>query len=168
MSNEFYPGAIVFDKKRTDPTDDLLVVMDHDAGPLRGFSGQKYRLIKNNDINTEIYGGPVPDETECISAVYISEDNGHPAVIGKKEYTFPVDRMETVDSHPKHALEGLHPYQYALAQFLGELMRAMDTKDISIESVDDLQVLCMEASIDGKVITRGTNLGLGRTPEASR
>lgn len=163
---KFYTGQVVFDKKRTDPTDDLLVVFDHDVGMLKDIAdGQTRRLVRENDVNKELYNGPVPDSEPVVKAVYLSENGSHPASVGNQVYTFPEERLETPESDSGSALGGFHPYQFTLAEFFAELAEALDQQDITVESVEDLQVLCMEASVDGAVITRGTSLGLDKQHE---
>lgn len=164
-TSDFYKGEIVFDKKRTDPTDDLLVVVNPEIGALKTLDGETKRLVKHNDTNKELNGGrPVDDDEPCIACAYISTgDHEDPAIDTDKVYTFPAFRLATVESAPDNVLEGYQPYQWALAGFLSELVKAMATKNVTIESVDDLQVLCMEASIDGEIITKGTQWGLGKS-----
>lgn len=161
-SKSFYAGQIVFDRRRTDPTDDLLVVVDYEPRPLLSFTGEKYRLIKHNNHNKSFYGGPVPDDALCVTAAYVTDDSNSPAVIGNETYTFPIKRLETIQAPDDAATAGYYPHQLALASFLGELVQALDGNEICIESVSDLQVLCMEAAVDGSVIKHGTNIGLGR------
>lgn len=164
--NDFYKGQIVFDKKRTDPTDDLLVVVNPDMGPVGSLEGETRRLVKHNDTNTKILGtSPVPDDAECVAAAYISSGDHDEPDIGEQIYTFPEFRLETVESKPGSAVEGYQPYQWALAGFMSELVKALDNQQFTIETVEDLQVLCMEAEIDGEVITKGTQWGLGTTAE---
>lgn len=162
---DFYKGQIVFDKKRTDPTDDLLVIVDADKGPVAALEGETKRLVKHNDTNKDLNAGkPVADDELCIGAAYISSGDHEEPDIGEKVYTFPEFRLETVESKNGSAIEGYQPYQWALAGFFSELVKAFDNGNVeSIEDVEDLQVLCMEASIDGKVITKGTQWGLGKS-----
>lgn len=162
---DFYKGQIVFDKKRTDPTDDLLVVVNPDMGPVNTLDGETRRLVKDNDTNKKIIGGTVPDDAPCVAAAYISSGDHEEPDIGEQIYTFPEFRLETVESKNGSAIEGYQPYQWALAGFLAELVKALDVQNFTIEDVEDLQVLCMEASIDGEVITKGSQWGLGKTAE---
>lgn len=159
---DFYRGEIVFDKKRTDPTDDLLVVVDEDAGTVGDLSGETKRKVKHNETNKELNDGhEVPEYEPCVTASYISADT--PPTVGDAIYTFPAFRLATVESPNSGGISGYQPYQWALAGFLAELMAALHNSDVTIESTEDLQVLCMQASIDGEVITRGTEWGLGKS-----
>lgn len=157
----FYAGEVVFDKKRTDPTDDLLIVTDANVGVLGDLSGEKYRMVKHNDTNQQLRPGanaPVDDTTRLIEAAYISDSGTQPAVIGSKRYTFPEWRLETVVSEDGSALDGLQPHQLALATFYGELARALAESETTVETPKDLKVLAMQAAVDGKVILRGEEL----------
>ena len=159
--SKFYEGQVVFDKRRPGPTDDMLVGVDANPGTLETFTGEAYRLIKHNDTNKELNAGqPVDEDEPCVTCTYISTgDHTEPEVQGET-YTFPEYRLETVGSGP--ALDGHFPYQWALSQFFGELVRAMYTSDMTIEDADDLQVLAMQAGVDGEVILRGMQEGLGK------
>lgn len=159
---DFYAGEVVFDKKRTDPTDDLLVVVAPNVGTVETLDGETRRKVKHNDTNVELNGGrPVDDSEQCVAAAYISNGDHQKPSLGDTVYTFPEFRLETVESPHDNAIDGYQPYQWALAKFLSELVRAFDSQEFHIQSVEDLQVLCMEASIDGKIITLGSELGLG-------
>jgi hypothetical protein len=162
MTPKFYNGQIVGDRNRTVPTDALLVVVDADNGPLRSLTGPAYGAVKENDTNTDLYGGPVPDDEQTVTAAYISAAKNDPPSVGDKTYTFPVDRLQSINANEGDALDGYYPYQWAVSSFLGELVKALDTKQITVESVEDLQVLCMQANIDGEVINHATDVGLGR------
>lgn len=162
--NKFYEGQVVFDKKRTDPTDDMLVVVDANPGTLETFTGEAYRLIKHNDTNKELNAGqPVADDESCVTCTYVVAGEETEPAVQKETYTFPEYRLETLKSADGNAIEGYYPHQWALSQFFGELVRAMYTSEMTIEDADDLQVLAMQAGVDGEVILRGMDEGLGKT-----
>ena len=163
MSGEkkFYPGELVFDRKRTDPTDDILVVTDADVGSLGDLSGKDYRLVKHNGTNKKLKpgpDGPLDDSTRVIEAAYVSGGDESPPVLGDQGYTFPEFRLETVVSEEGNAIDGHQPHQIALAEFYAELSSALRKTGTTVESPKDLKVLAMEARVDGKVIVRGEEL----------
>lgn len=161
---QFYDGQIVFDRKRTDPSDDMLLVVDSDVGELHELDGETYRLVKHNDENKALNGhAPVADSVRVIRCVYLKTDDGEDPALGDRTYTFPEFRLSTVRAGDDTPTNGFQPYQWALSSFFAELAETLKDEDQTIESVQDLQVLAMKADVDGEVILRGTDLALGRT-----
>lgn len=157
---KFYHGQVVFDKKRSDPTDDLLVVVNPTVGTWQDLDDETAEYVWETDVNHR-FG--LTEETPMVEVAYVSAGPSD-VTIGEKTYTFPVTRLQTVTSTPNSALDGCYPYQWALAGFFAELVAATTTRETSID-VEQLQVLCMAASVEGAVITRGTDWGdSGRTP----
>ncbi len=154
---KFYPGELVFDRKRTDPTDDVLVVTDIDVGTVGDLTGEKYEAVKMNTTNMDLRPGDykqLSDDTRVINAAYVADDKDTPAVISN-EYTFPAFRLKTVNSPEDCALDGYQPHQVALSKFYAELANAVRETDMTVETTRDLKVLAMKASVDGGVILRG-------------
>lgn len=150
---KFHAGEIVFDKKRTEVTSDMLVIHDPDVGNVGSLSGETGRLVRNNDANKEI---GFSDSTTAVEAIYITEEDDGTVGLGDRIYTFPVSRLARVESPKDHSLDELRPHEWAIATFLSELMSALNEQDYTVERAEDLQVLCMDASIDGRVITRAS------------
>lgn len=158
---KFYAGQVVFDKKRTDPTDDMLVVVDANPGTLETFTGEDYRLIKHNDTNKELNDGqPVDDDEPCVKCTYVTTSKERQPTVQSSPYTFPEFRLETLESPNGNPINGYYPHQWALSEFFAELVETIDGTDMTVESADDLQVLAMQAGVDGEVIIRGLKEGL--------
>lgn len=157
MSNEteFYPGEIVFDKRRTSVTDDTLVVTDASIGELGSISEtETYEHVKSNDTNQQLNpegNTVVPDDVRLIKAAYVNDDDGVP-VVGATSYPFPEYRLATVATEEDDALASSQPHQLALAQFYSELATQLRKDEITIETPRDLKLLAMKAEIDGGVI----------------
>lgn len=157
--NQYYDGQLVFDRKRTDITDDILVVTDADAGVLDDFDGETHRAIKYNDTNQQLNPdghGPVDGDTPMVQAAYLNDGvEGRDPEVGDEIYTFPQYRLATIQSDGDAALDGLFPHQHALASFFGELASAIEEDGLTVDSVEGLRVIAMRAECDGEVILDG-------------
>lgn len=151
---DLYKGQIVFDKKRTDPTDDLLVVINSDVGTVSELEPKTERLVRENDVNQEV---GFTETTPMVKACYVQSGDDEIPSIGSRIYTFPETRLQPVESEDDKALEGYNPYQWALAQFLSKLVAA--TIDSEMLTYEELQVLCMEAGVQGEVISKASMWG---------
>lgn len=151
-----YDGALVFDRKRTDVTDDILVVVDADAGVLDDYDGETHRAIKYNDTNQQLNPDghePVSKDTQMVQASYVTGGvEGHDPTVGDVVYTFPEYRLATIESDEEAALDGLDPHQHALASFFSELVDTIQSEDATIDSVEGLRFIAMKADCDGEVI----------------
>lgn len=165
---KFYPGTLVFDRKRTDPTDDPLVITDANVGTLGEISDDEtYRLVKYNDVNQQLKPGPnepLGDNTPIVEAAYVTDEDDTPAVVEREAYTFPEFRLQTVVSKDDGALDGERPHQVALAQFYAELATALRETETIVTTPHDLKLLAMKADVDGTVIVRGEDRMLDARP----
>ena len=158
MTN-FYEGQLVFDRKRTDPTDDILVVVDAHVGTLLDLDDDETRRkVKHNDTNTSLNdGSPVPDSEPVIKCAYVNNEDNFDPELGERVYTFPEFRLGDVKTSEETPIGDNAPFEWALIHFFAELVAELEQSDITIEDAEDLQVLAMQSEIAGNVIASGTN-----------
>lgn len=153
--SEFYPGTVAFDRKRTDPTDDVLIVTEAGERTVRDLDSRMRDAVEENPTNNKIareMGITFGFETPVVSAVYIQGGDDVDPCLGEKEYTFPEFRLAPIDYGPATPTNSYRPHQMALAAFFSELVETLDRTGMEISEPADLIVLAMEAGVPGRVV----------------
>jgi hypothetical protein len=155
--SEFYPGTVVFDRKRTDPRDDPLIVTKAGERTVSDLDVRTRETVLENKTNSKLsreMDTSLGYETRVVSAVYIKGGDDVDPCLGETAYTFPEFRLAPIEYGPDTPTDDTRPHQMALAAFFSEMAETLDREDITISSAEGLQYLAMKSGVDGAVIKR--------------